>query len=278
MHLWQSGSLFFGKGLPCHPLPPSRALLPHRALQDHRADPVSPGSRYVRLRLPAPLPTPSFVIRASNEPQMCFQGAAGERGHWGARGFPVSSAGLCHSLRGDKIASLTKFSSVCGNPEGSSCPHLPGRPSSMPLPRRLSLPIHHTAEGGGGTLIRYDSLTETQGTGRVEKALEGLRSPLFVPAGHPRSLWPPRHQGPPRRTGKCPFPGCSLHLGPWRAGLSWAWGCASWGHIRRGVGEGQSWGSAILMGQVGEIALAGLVKSSGLMLSSLAFQPQFSCQ
>ena len=87
-----SGCPFSMKGPPQHPLP-SSCFASCRVLQDYRADQASLGSRYVRPRLPAPLCTPCFVIHASNKPQMCFQGVAGERGHLGTRGFPVSSTG-----------------------------------------------------------------------------------------------------------------------------------------------------------------------------------------
>lgn len=72
-------------------------------------------------------------------------------------------------------------------------------------------------------------------------------SPVLVPAGHPGSLGPSRHQGPPRRTGKCPSPP-SLHLCPG----SWCGLAATQGEMWEGDNAGAE-GTASHVGR----ALAG---------------------
>lgn len=89
------------------PSAPSPALIcfaSRRALPDRRADRASRDSRYVMPKLPAPSPLPAGPY-VPLRPQICFQGAAGERGPSGVRGFPVSSTssgnseGLCREIR-----------------------------------------------------------------------------------------------------------------------------------------------------------------------------------
>lgn len=123
-------------------------------------------------------PAPRFVTRAFTEPQMCFlQGAAGERGHSGARGFPVSIASSCN------------FAGYAGGQQPfGQVPILLRRrqgfwgPTPCPGDPRCPRPVtqqgtvtwdSHPAGNGGRTLISCDGLTEARGTGWVEKGHGG---------------------------------------------------------------------------------------------------------
>lgn len=116
--------------------------------------------------------------------------------------------------------------------------------------------VSHLSQGRGWgrTLICYDSLTETQGTGRVEEAMEGLRSPLFVPAGHPGSLRPPRYTKglPGEPVSALALSLCIFAPGRLVSAGSPTRGCGSCSQTRRGAGEGQCQGSTALGAGQGE--------------------------
>lgn len=160
---WDSGdhcsgffSCLLGGSLPVQGSPnlcPALLLHSHRALKDLGEDRGHLDSRYVgQGHTGWPLdPHPHPVMGASNDPQMCFQGAAGELGHSGPPGFLVSRICFCGAQRGTGASwgRITQIPTCSGNltPPTQNPLGVASTPGSQP---------QHPSQGcrGSGRMLR----------------------------------------------------------------------------------------------------------------------------